>query len=430
VRSEQSIKIEDMNQQKKEDSIIEKDIDSPKSDVLKSNTNGTPSTSNKVTGKSVRINIEKLDKVINLVGELVINRSRLIQISREHGLDDLSNTISIVEKTISDLQYEITQMRMLPVEHIFNRFPKLVRDLYRTQGKEIELKIYGKEIELDRIVLEEIVDPLVHLIRNSVDHGIEMPDEREKIGKNRKGTIILSATRETGFVVISIEDDGKGINPIDIKNSAIEKAKISKENASKLSENQILQLIFLPGFSTKQVATKISGRGVGMDVVKTKIEGMGGQVSIDSTIGKGSKMHLKIPLTTAIIQALLVKVGDKIYAIPLSQVLEIISISKNDIKTIQTKNVITLRDSIIPIIMLRNLFNQNSPTLKNDNESQVVIIIGRSDGQIGLVVDEAMEQQEIVVKPPDELLCNTKALSGFTILGNGKVVSILDVSSI
>ena len=186
VRSEQSIKIEDMNQQKKEDSIIEKDIDSPKSDVLKSNTNGTPSTSNKITGKSVRINIEKLDKVINLVGELVINRSRLIQISREHGLDDLSNTISIVEKTISDLQYEITQMRMLPVEHIFNRFPKLVRDLYRTQGKEIELKIYGKEIELDRIVLEEIVDPLVHLIRNSVDHGIEMPDEREKIGKNRK----------------------------------------------------------------------------------------------------------------------------------------------------------------------------------------------------------------------------------------------------
>jgi len=389
------------------------------------------------TLKSVRISIDKLDTVVNFVGELVINKSRLIQIGREHDIEELSSTMAVVERTISDLQYEVTQMKMIPVERVFNRFPKLVRDLYRTQGKEVEFITEGKEIELDRTVLDEIVDPVVHLLRNSVDHGIELPEEREKKGKSRKGRIKLAAQRETGHVTISVEDDGKGMDANLLREKAVNKGLMSADEASKLSDEDAFKLIYMSGFSTAEKTTEVSGRGVGMGVVKMKVEALGGFVDIQSKIDVWTKIMLKLPLTTAIIQALLVNVCNKTYAIPLSNVREIISVSNDDIKTIQGTKVITLRGSILPLVMLQSLFalfandgNGNGNGNGNHKDKFVVVIVERSEGRIGLVVDTALEQQEIVVKPPDERMQGAMGLGGFTILDDGSVIPILDVSTL
>ncbi|MFZ2071823.1 MAG: chemotaxis protein CheA [Halobacteriota archaeon] len=259
--------------------------------------------------KSVRISIDKLDTVGNLVGELVINKSRLIQIGREHEIEELSSTMAVVERTISDLQYAVTQMRMIPVEHVFNRFPKLVRDLYRAQGKEVDFIVKGKEIELDRTILDEIVDPIVHLLRNSVDHGIELPEVREEAGKERIGRITLAAKRETGHVTICVEDDGKGMDPRILRDKAVSKGLLSADEVAKLSDDDAFKLIFMPGFSTAEKTTAVSGRGVGMEVVKTKIEALGGFVHIQSEKDKGTRVLLKLPLTTAIIHALLIDIA-------------------------------------------------------------------------------------------------------------------------
>jgi two-component system chemotaxis sensor kinase CheA len=382
--------------------------------------------------KSVRIHIDKLDTVVNLVGELVINKSRLVQIGREHEIEELRSTMAVVDRTISDLQYEVTQMRMIPVEHVFNRFPKLVRDIYRTQGKELEFIVEGKEIELDRTVLDEIVDPIVHLLRNSVDHGIELPEERERNGKKRKGVITLAAKRETGHVTIRVEDDGKGMDPVKLREKAVSKGLITVQEAAKISDEDVLKLIFMPGFSTAEKATEVSGRGVGMEVVKTKIEALGGFVDMQSKKGTGTKIMLKLPLTTAIIQALLVNVCNKTYAVPLSNVREIVSIYKGSIKTIRGAEVITLRGSILPLVMLQSLFELGAANADNGNHKDklVVVVVERSEGRIGLVVDAALEQQEIVVKPPDERLQGATGLGGFTILGDGNVVPILDISTL
>lgn len=383
--------------------------------------------------KSVRISIDKLDTVVNFVGELVINKGRLIQIGREHEIEELSSTMAVVERTISDLQYEVTQMKMIQVEHVFNRFPKLVRDLYRAQGKEVDFITEGKEIELDRTVLDEIVDPVVHLLRNSVDHGVELPEERERKGKSRKGVIKLVAQRETGHVTISVEDDGKGLDPDKLREKAVSKGLKSEQDASKLADEDAFKLIFMSGFSTAEKTTAISGRGVGMEVVKTKVEALGGLVNIQSKMDRGTKITLKLPLTTAIIQALLVDVCDNIYAIPLSNVREIISGSKDETETIHGAKVITLRDSILPLVMLQSIFglsaNDNNGN-GNHKDKFVVVIVERSEGRIGLVVDAALEQQEIVVKPPDERMQGATGLGGFTILGDGSVIPILDVSTL
>lgn len=385
--------------------------------------------------KSVRISIDKLDTVVNFVGELVISKGRLIQIGKEHEIEELSSTMAVVERTISDLQYEVTQMKMIPVEHVFNRFPKLVRDLYRAQGKEVEFITEGKEIELDRTVLDEIVDPVVHLLRNSVDHGIELPEERERKGKSRKGRIKLVAQRETGHVTISVEDDGKGLDPDKLREKAVKRGLKSAEEASKLADDDAFKLIFMSGFSTAEKTTEISGRGVGMGVVKTKVEALGGLVDIQSKMDMGTKIMLKLPLTTAIIQALLVNVCDKIYAIPLANVNEIISVSKDDIETIHEAKVIILRGSILPLVMLQSLFELfANPGNGNGNRKHrnkfVVVIVERSEGRIGLVVDAALEEQEIVVKPPDERFKDVTGVGGFTILGDGSVIPILDVSTL
>ena len=403
-----------------------------KADGLRSKGRKSRENGQEAEVKSVRIHIDKLDAVVNLVGELVINKSRLVQIGREQEIEELRSTMAVVDRTISDLQYEVTQMRMIPVEHVFNRFPKLVRDIYRTQGKELEFIVAGKEIELDRTVLDEIVDPIVHLLRNSVDHGIELPEERERNGKRRKGVITLAAKRETGHVTICVEDDGKGMDPVKLREKAVSKGLITAQEAAKLSDEDVLKLIFMPGFSTAEKATEVSGRGVGMEVVKTKIEALGGFVDMQSKKGVGTRIMLKLPLTTAIIQALLVNVCNKTYAIPLSNVREIVSIYTDSIKTIRGAEVITLRGSILPLVMLHALFELATANADNGNHKDklVVVVVERSEGRIGLVVDAALEQQEIVVKPPDERLQGAAGLGGFTILGDGNVVPILDISTL
>ncbi|PXF61290.1 MAG: chemotaxis protein CheA [Candidatus Methanogaster sp.] len=379
------------------------------------------------SASSVRIGVERLDVVMNLVGELVINRSRLIRIGDKYQLRELTETLARVDRIITDLQDEITQMRMIPVDHIFNRFPRLVRDLGKTQKKEIDFIIEGSEIELDRTVLDEIGDPLLHLLRNAVDHGIESPDDRVSKGKDRTGTIKLIAERERGYVTIKVEDDGKGIDPEEVRNIAVKKGFISEERASELSDTDALLLIFNPGFSTAEVTTDVSGRGVGMDVVKSKVESLGGTVEIQSQIGTGSKTRLRLPITMAIIQALLADVGDMTYAIPLSGVLEILKINTADIKTLRGTEVINLRGKVLPLVTLRHLFGIAADVT---TESRVVVVVEKSDGNIGLVIDSILDQEEIVIKPLGKLLEGNRGFSGTTILGDGRVIPILDTTTL
>lgn len=381
---------------------------------------------NKESGmKSLRISTDKLDKVVNLVGELVINKSRLAQLGTVYKIEELDSTMAIVGRTISDLQYEVTQMRMIPVGYVFNRFPKLVRDLYRTLGKEIEFVVEGKEIELDKTILEEIADPIVHLIRNAVDHGIESPEEREKKGKKRKGTIKLKAKRETAHVIISVEDDGRGIDVAKLRAIAVARGLITADEAARLSDEEALNLIFMPGFSTAESTTEISGRGVGMDVVKAKVEMLNGSVEIKTMKNEGTRVLLKLPLTTAIIRALIVEVCGRKFAIPLSNVCEIAGITQAEMKSVTGKEVLILRDSVLPLFRLHSLFGQ-----KMGGKRLVAVVVERAEGRIGLVVDAALGQQEIVVKPPGEHLQSVLGLGGFTITGDGSVIPILDISSL
>jgi len=379
------------------------------------------------SASSIRIGVERLDVVMNLVGELVINRSRLTQIGNKYQLRELTETLARVDRIITDLQDEITQMRMIPVDHIFSRFPRLVRDISKMQEKEIDFIIEGSEIELDRTVLDEIGDPLLHLLRNAVDHGIELPDDRVSKGKSRTGTIKLTAKRERGYVTIIVEDDGKGIDPEEIRDIAVKKGFISEERALELSDMEALLLIFNPGFSTAEVTTDVSGRGVGMDVVKSKVESLGGTVEIQSQVGAGSSTRMRLPITMAIIQALLAEVNDEIYAIPISGVLEIIKVTAADIKTLHGTEVINLRGKVLPLVTLRQLFNIASD---EHPETCIVVVIEKSDGNIGLVIDSILDQEEIVIKPLGKLLEGNRGFSGTTILGDGRVIPILDTATL
>jgi two-component system chemotaxis sensor kinase CheA len=379
------------------------------------------------SASSIRVGVERLDVVMNLVGELVINRSRLTQIGNKYQLRELTETLARVDRIITDLQDEITQMRMIPVDHIFSRFPRLVRDISKMQEKEIDFIIEGSEIELDRTVLDEIGDPLLHLLRNAVDHGIELPDDRVSKGKSRTGTIKLIAKRERGYVTIIVEDDGKGIDPEEIRDIAVKKGFISEERALELSDMEALLLIFNPGFSTAEITTDVSGRGVGMDVVKSKVESLGGTVEIQSQLGAGSSTRMRLPITMAIIQALLAEVNDETYAIPISGVLEILKVTAADIKTLHGTEVINLRGKVLPLVTLRQLFNIASD---EHPETCIVVVIEKSDGNIGLVIDSILDQEEIVIKPLGKLLEGNRGFSGTTILGDGRVIPILDTTTL
>lgn len=377
-------------------------------------------------GQSVRVDIEKLDTLMNLMGELVINKVRLEQIGQTHRLSELTETLEQMDRVTTDLQNIVMKVRMVPVSQVFNRFPRMVRDVTKELNKEINLTIEGEDTELDRTVIDEIGDPIMHLLRNSLDHGIEMPDEREAKGKNRIGEVGLIARHEGNNVVIMVTDDGKGIDPDVIRHKAVEKGLFSQDEVDQMPDADAVRIVFLPGFSTAEKISDISGRGVGMDVVKSKIESLSGQVDVETHINEGSVFKIKLPLTLAIIQAMLVQVQDEIYAIPLASIDSTLSIQPSDISTVQNNEVIVLRGEIIPIIRMEE--SLMVPHIK-DTRELFVVVVHAGDSKAGMVVDKLIGQQEIVIKTLGNLFMGLKMFSGATVLGDGKVALILDVAT-
>lgn len=403
---------------KTEEKEIVKEISKPVTNVPKENT-----PSHKKAHQSVRVDLERLDKFMNMVSELVIHRTRLEQISTNHRLTDLNETLEQVARTTSDLQDLVMKIRMLPLDIVFNRFPRMIRDLSLELGKEIDFVIEGQDTELDRTVIDEIGEPLIHLIRNAVDHGIE-PTKEERVlnGKKPEGTIKLIAYQEGTKAVIKVQDDGKGINVEKVKAKA-EKLGVNTET---MSYNEIVNLIFMQGFSTKEQVTDISGRGVGMDVVKTKIASLGGTVDLISESGKGSTFIITLPLTLQIIKALLVKVGEETLAISLGYIDRVIDFTPNLIKKTNNKEVLMYRDNVIPLIRVNEHLGINSGEL----EKSFVVIVKVGEKVVGLLVDSLLGQQEIVIKPLGKTLQGLKEYIGATILGDGLVTLILDVAAL
>ena len=378
----------------------------------------------------LRVDAEKLDSLLNLVGELVINKTRLQQIGLSNQLQELSEAIEQMDRVTTDLQGIVMKLRMVPVGQVFNRFPRMVRDLSHSLGKEINLIIQWEETELDRTVIDEIGDPLVHLLRNSIDHGIEKPEDRIAAGKNPVGEVRLIARHEGNNVLLMVADDGKGLKADVIKQKALEKGLVTKAELDAMDAGDIYKLIFLPGFSTAEVVTDVSGRGVGMDAVRTKIEALGGVLELDSTAGQGTRVRIRLPLTLAIIQALLVQVHAETYAIPLGSIDSTINITPEDIRTIQQQEVILLRGQIIPLVRLgRSLGIMDAAGFEAGQELYVVIVQA-GDHRIGLLVDALVGQQEIVIKSLGKILTGIRQIAGATILGDGQVVLILDVNAL
>lgn len=388
----------------------------PKAKKKKSN------TANKATHQSVRVDLERLDKLMNMVSELVINRTRLEQIAIEQKYLELNETLEEVARTTSDLQDLVMKIRMLPLDVVFNRFPRMIRDVSMELNKEVNFIIEGQETELDRTVIDEIGEPLIHLLRNAVDHGIEEKEKRVKCGKDPQGTIRLTAYQEGTKAVIKVIDDGAGINVEKVRVKA-EKLGILTEN---LSEAKIKNLIFSSGFSTNEKVTDLSGRGVGMDVVKTKISSLGGTVELISEEGVGSIFIIKLPLTLQIIQALLVKVGEESFAISLGFIERVIDFNSVEVKFSDSKEVIIYRDKVIPLIRLNEFFNIE----ESDDKRKFIVIAKVGNKQVGLLADNLLGQQEIVIKPLGKTLSSLNEYIGATILGNGKVTLILDVASL
>ena len=376
--------------------------------------------------QSVRVDIEKLDTLMNLMGELVINKVRLEQIGQTHRMSDLMETLEQMDRVTGDLQNIVMKVRMVPVSAVFNRFPRMVRDVSKELGKEINLTIEGEETELDRTVIDEIGDPIMHLLRNSLDHGVESPDAREAKGKPRVGEVGLIARHEGNNVVIMITDDGAGIDASKIRRKAVEKGMITQDEADRLDDADAVRLIFLPGFSTAEQITDISGRGVGMDVVRSKIEALSGHVDVETHIDEGSVFKIKLPLTLAIIQAMLVRVQEEMYAIPLTSIDSTINIEPSDIQTVQNKEVIVLRGEIIPIIRMEEALQV--PHTK-DSDEHFVVVVHAGEAKAGIVVDNLIGQQEIVIKTLGNLFAGLKLFGGATVLGDGRVALILDVAT-
>jgi two-component system chemotaxis sensor kinase CheA len=375
--------------------------------------------------QTVRVKFEQLDKIMNLVGELVINKIALLQVTSDNGGGEIKRIAGNIDRLTSDLHDLVMQVRMVPASQIFDRFPRLVRDLSLQKGKEIDLVMDGRDIEIDRTVLDEVGEPLIHLLRNSIDHGIETPDERRNAGKNPVGRIRLSAQRSGDHVIIEVEDDGAGIDPEHLRESAVRKGFVSEDEAEKMSRNELVSMIFLPGFSTSTEVTETSGRGIGMDVVKTKIAALGGTVQFETRLGRGTKTSIKVPLTLAIIKAILVQDSGQTFTIPTSQVSEIVKANKRDIKMLGKTDAIVVRGKVIPVVHLHKLLG-----LEGANEEEFELLIthlGDEKTKLALVVDSVLRQQDILVKPISDTLKGVKGISGATILGDGQVVLVLDV---
>ncbi|EPZ96201.1 chemotaxis histidine kinase/response regulator CheAY2 [Helicobacter pylori] len=424
--------------------------ETPKTETLKTETPKTPKTETKAKAKAdteenkapsigveqtVRVDVRRLDHLMNLIGELVLGKNRLIRIysdveeryDGEKFLEELNQVVSSISAVTTDLQLAVMKTRMQPVGKVFNKFPRMVRDLSRELGKSIELIIEGEETELDKSIVEEIGDPLIHIIRNSCDHGIEPLEERRRLNKPETGKVQLSAYNEGNHIVIKISDDGKGLDPVMLKEKAIEKGVISERDAEGMSDREAFNLIFKPGFSTAKVVSNVSGRGVGMDVVKTNIEKLNGIIEIDSEVGVGTTQKLKIPLTLAIIQALLVGVQEEYYAIPLSSVLETVRISQDEIYTVDGKSVLRLRDEVLSLVRLSDIFKVDA--ILESNSDVYVVIIGLADQKIGVIVDYLIGQEEVVIKSLGYYLKNTRGIAGATVRGDGKITLIVDVGA-
>ena len=398
----------------------------PAAPAKKAGAKSAPAAKKPHQSQSVRVDIEKLDTLMNLMGELVINKVRLEQIGQTHRMSDLMETLEQMDRVTGDLQNIVMKVRMVPVSAVFNRFPRMVRDVSKELGKEINLTIEGEETELDRTVIDEIGDPIMHLLRNSLDHGVESPDAREAKGKSRVGEVGLIARHEGNNVVIMITDDGAGIDADKIRRKAVEKGMISQSEADSLDDADAVRLIFLPGFSTAEQITDISGRGVGMDVVRSKIEALSGHVDVETHIDEGSIFKIKLPLTLAIIQAMLVRVQEEMYAIPLTSIDSTINIEPTDIQTVQNKEVIVLRGEIIPIIRMEEALQV--PHTK-DSDEHFVVVVHAGEAKAGIVVDNLIGQQEIVIKTLGNLFAGLKLFGGATVLGDGRVALILDVAT-
>ncbi|MBL3729583.1 chemotaxis protein CheA [Lysinibacillus sp. HST-98] len=382
-----------------------------------------------VGNKTIRVNIERLDILMNLFEELVIDRGRLQSISTEVNHGELNETVERMSRVMGDLQTIILTMRMVPVETVFNRFPKMIRQLSRDLNKKINLEIIGAETELDRTVIDEIGDPLVHLIRNSVDHGIENPTARRAKGKPEEGTVVLRAYHSGNYVFIEIEDDGAGINREKVLAKAISKGIVTQEQSYSMSDKQINELILASGFSTADVISDVSGRGVGLDVVKTTIESLGGNISIESTQDVGSIFSIQLPLTLSIISVMLVEIEKEIYAIPLSSIIETSIIRSSEIMNAHNQKVIDFRGKVVPLVFLEEIFEVPRQE-QQDEEFHSVVIVRKGEKLAGLVVDSFIGQQEIVLKSLGNYLTNIFAISGATILGNGKVALIVDCNAL
>lgn len=380
--------------------------------------------------RSVRVDIEKLDDLMNLVSELIIAKNGLVSVNgdgeksmRDNGFNE---QIEYLERVTTNLHQSVMKVRMVPIESVVNRFPRMIRDLSKKLGKKMDLYMTGEDTELDRTVIDEIGDPLMHLLRNAADHGLETNEERVRLGKQEVGSIFLDAYQEGNNVVIEVRDDGAGINVEKVKQKAITKGTITEEQAEMMSDKEIIDLLFRPSFSTAEVISDVSGRGVGLDVVKTKIEALGGSIEIRTTLGEGSNLIIRLPLTLAIIQTLMVEVGNEKYAIPLGSIETIEDIALDDVKYVQNKEVINLRSSVIPLIRLDKILDVE-PT-GEELVSLTVVIVKKGDKLAGLVVDNLIGQLEIVIKSIGKYINNSKLISGATILGDGEIALILDVN--
>ena len=394
-----------------------------------------PSTTAKkpVVNRSVRVDIDKLDDLMNLVSELIIAKNGLVSISPADLVRDEKNSsfrdqVEYLERITTNIHQSVMKVRMVPIESVVNRFPRMIRDLSKKLDKKMELFMSGEETELDRTVIDEIGDPLQHILRNAADHGLESNEERIKAGKPEVGSIFLSAYQEGNNVVIEVRDDGHGIDVEKVKAKALERGTITPDQAETMSDKEIIDLLFRPSFSTAEKISDISGRGVGLDVVKTKIEALGGSVECRSVLGEGSTFIIRLPLTLAIIQSLMVVLGNEKYAIPLGSIQTIEDIPTTDIKYVEGKEVINLRGTVIPLVRLDKILDV--PNSKQDQESLTVVIVAKGDKQAGLIVDDLIGQLEIVIKSIGKYINNSKMISGATILGDGEIALILDANTL
>lgn len=374
---------------------------------------------------TVRVDTRRLDEIMNMVGELVLVRNRLVRIGSNTADEMLSKAVANLDLVTADLQTSVMKTRMQPIKKVFGRFPRVVRDLARSLNKEVVLELHGEETDLDKNLVEALADPLVHLVRNAVDHGIEQPDARVAKGKSREGTILLAAEQEGDHILLTISDDGHGMDPELLRRKAVEKGLMDKDAADRLTRTECFDLIFAPGFSTKTEVSDVSGRGVGMDVVKTKITQLNGSVSVDSTLGKGSRIEIKVPLTLAIMPTMMIMVGEQTFALPLASVNEIFNLDLTNTHVVDGQQVVTVRDKALPLFHLRRWLGHERVAEHNGTANVVIVSVGAQ--RVGFVVDMLIGQEEVVIKPLGRMLHGTPGMAGATITGDGRIAIILDV---